>query len=89
MAAFPAPGEAVWLPEAETPHNQANMGLERSVQTRGYRPEATTTFPSVIGAPGSISSNTVLGWMVSFRPTIHPGPPLLQAVVTQFDGQHA
>jgi hypothetical protein len=53
MAAFPAPGEAVWLPEAETPHNQANMGLERSVQTRGYRPEATTTFPSVIGAPGS------------------------------------
>ena len=25
----------------------------RSVQTRGYRPEAAVAFPSVIGGPGS------------------------------------
>jgi hypothetical protein len=27
MAAILAPGEAVWLPEGEAPHDQANMGI--------------------------------------------------------------
>jgi hypothetical protein len=33
----------------------------RSVQTRGYRPEAAAAFPSVIfGGPGSVFMTTVL-----------------------------
>jgi hypothetical protein len=38
MAAIPAPGEAVWLPEEEAPYDQTNT--------------AAAAFPSVIGGPG-------------------------------------
>jgi hypothetical protein len=53
MAALSAPSEAVWLAEGEAPHDQAKMGVDASVQTRGYRHEAAAAFPSVIGGPGS------------------------------------
>jgi hypothetical protein len=29
MVAIQAPGEAVWLPEGEVPHDEANMGSRR------------------------------------------------------------
>jgi hypothetical protein len=32
VAAIPAPGEAVWLPEGEAPHDEANMDSSRTAK---------------------------------------------------------
>src|SRR6516162_11593831 len=45
MAAIPAPGKAMWLPEGEAPHNQANMGLDAKRPDSGLPPRSSRRIP--------------------------------------------